>query len=281
MQAHQKTYHNWDGSVAKSVRLSRNLPTIIAGPCMLESEELGLRVGSYLKSLCDSHGLPYVFKSSYDKANRTSHAAARGPGLSSGLASLARISEKLNVPVLTDVHTPEEAKAAGAVCDIIQIPAFLCEQRELLLAAAQTQKCVQIKKGQHASPEQMIAVGRFLAEAGNPKTLLCERGSSYGYNNLVVDFRTLMAFRDAGYASVFDATHAAQLPGAGKGQSLGLRHVVPGLARAAAAVGIDALFIEVHENPEAALSDAATQLTFAMAKEVIDSVAAISKLNFL
>lgn len=260
---------SWDGSLPFNVTISRQRLTVIAGPCMFESYELGLEVGLFLKAACAKAGVNYVFKSSYDKANRTSKSTARGPGLHVGLEWLARIREELQVPVLTDVHSPAQAREAGAVVDIVQIPAFLCEQRELLVAAAQTGKVVQVKKGQHAAPEQLVAAGRFLEACGNPRILLCERGTSFGYNNLVVDMRNLLEMGKGGHAVVFDATHAAMLPGAAKGQSSGLRHVIPGLARAAVAAGIDALFMEVHKDPDRALSDAATQLPFGMAVQVI------------
>lgn len=268
---------NWEGRVTPEIILTPNRLTILAGPCMCESLELGLNVGRFLKQECNALGLNYVFKSSYDKANRTSHTTTRGPGLKEGLKRLAQIKETLGAPILTDVHSPEECALVAEVCDILQIPAFLCEQRELLLAAARTGKTIQIKKGQHSSPETMIAIANFLVQAGNPKVMLCERGSTYGYNNLAVDFRNLLAFRSAGFAAVFDATHAAMLPGAGGGKSSGTRDVIPGLARAAVAVGIDALFLEVHENPEQALSDAATQLPFSMARDILRQAATLSR----
>lgn len=263
----------WDGRIAPNVQLAPHKPTIIAGPCMLENLELGLKVGSFLKQLCDELNIQYIFKSSYDKANRTAAGTERGPGLEHGLKNLEIIRTKLGCPVLTDVHSPLQATAAGQVCDVIQIPAFLSDQRELLIAAAKTQKTVQVKKGQHTHAGQMIEIGQFLNQVGCKKVILCERGQTFGYNDLIVDYRTLIAFREAGFAVAFDCTHAAQLPGAGKGQSSGLRYVIPGLARAGVAVGIDVLFIEVHETPEKALSDAATQLDFTMAKQVITEAA--------
>lgn len=264
--------HGWTGNLAGKFSLSPQALTIIAGPCMFESRELGFEVAERLKKLCDALGFNYVFKSSYDKANRTSGNTARGPGLEKGLNWLSDIQKQFNVPVLTDVHTPEQAREAAEVVDIIQVPAFLCDQKELLKACAASGKTVQIKKGQHASPEQLIACADYIASEGNPKVLLCERGSSFGYNNLVVDFRNLVLMRRSGYATVFDGTHAAQLPGAGAGQSSGLRDMVPSLCSAAAAVGIDALFMEVHTQPERALSDASTQIDFATAESILKRI---------
>lgn len=270
------TQKTWDGR-AGNLDFNASTPTIIAGPCMFETYELGFEVASFLKDVCAREKLNYVFKSSYDKANRTSKNAARGPGLSEGLARLSRIKDELKVPVLTDVHTPDEATAAGEVCDIIQIPAFLCEQRSLLLAAARTNKVIQIKKGQHTNFEQIVASGQFLRDAGNPRVLLCERGSSFGYHNLVVDYRNLIDWRRAGFHIVFDGTHAAQLPGAGAGHSSGIRYVVAGLTRGAVACGVDGVFLEVHKNPDKALSDAATQLGLDAAAELIGTIAKVAR----
>ncbi|MCA2961071.1 MAG: 3-deoxy-8-phosphooctulonate synthase [Silvanigrellales bacterium] len=263
----------WDGVLAPGVQLGRVKPVVMAGPCMFESWELGLEVGRAMKAQCEALGFSYVFKSSYDKANRTSKGTERGPGLQQGLEWLARIREELGVPVLTDVHSPEQAREAGAVVDVVQIPAFLCEQRELLVAAAATGKVVQVKKGQHASPEQVLRVARFLEACGNPRVILCERGTSLGYNNLVFDPRNLLEMAREGHAVCFDGTHAAQLPGAGQGVSSGLRHVIPALVRAAVAVGVDAVFLEVHTDPDNALSDAATQLPLTMASEILERIA--------
>jgi len=270
--------HNWLGNVAPDVRLSPKKLTIIAGPCMLETKELGFAVAKYMKELCDELGLQYLFKSSYDKANRTSGNTMRGPGLGRGLDWLSEIKEHFHVPVLTDVHTPAQALEAGKIVDIVQIPAFLSDQKQLLKACAETQKTIQIKKGQHSSPEQLIACADTIAAEGNPKVMLCERGTSFGYNNLVVDYRNLVLMRQSGYATVFDGTHSAQLPGAGQGQSSGLREMVPSLCAAALAVGIDALFLEVHTNPEQALSDASTQVTFETARAILEKAQKLSTL---
>lgn len=267
------TFNNgWAGEIHPKTKLSSQALTIIAGPCMFESRELGFEVAERMKNLCASLGFQYVFKSSYDKANRTSGNTARGPGLEKGLEWLAEVQTKLNIPVLTDVHTPGQAKEAGTVVNIVQVPAFLCDQKDLLKACAETGRAVQIKKGQHASPEQVIACADYVSACGNSKVLLCERGSSFGYNNLVVDYRNLVLMQRSGYATVFDGTHAAQLPGAGGGQSSGLRDMVPSLCAAAAAVGIHALFMEVHPCPEKALSDASTQVGFDMAEDILKRV---------
>jgi 2-dehydro-3-deoxyphosphooctonate aldolase (KDO 8-P synthase) len=264
------TFKNgWTGQIHTSTRLSAQPLTIIAGPCMFESRDLGFDVALRMKSLCAELGFQYIFKSSYDKANRTSGQTARGPGLEKGLQWLNEIRTSLNIPVLTDVHTPSQAQEAGSVVDVVQVPAFLCDQKDLLKACAATQKAVQIKKGQHASAEQLIACADYISECGNPKVLLCERGTSFGYNNLVVDYRNLVLMRRSRYATVFDGTHAAQLPGAGAGQSSGLRDMVPSLCAAAVAVGVDALFMEVHPHPEKALSDASTQVNFEMAEMIL------------
>ena len=268
--------HGWMGDIHPKLTLGQKPLTVIAGPCMFESRELGFEVATRLKTLCEELGFNYIFKSSYDKANRTSGNTARGPGLEKGLGWLADIQNSFQIPVLTDVHTPEQAREAASVVDIVQVPAFLCDQRNLLKACALSGKTIQIKKGQHASPEQLIACADYIAAEGNTKILLCERGSSFGYNNLVVDYRNLVLMRRSGYATVFDGTHAAQLPGAGAGQSSGLRDMVPSLCAAAVAVGIDALFMEVHTNPAKALSDASTQVDFTTAESILRRIKSLT-----
>ncbi|KAB8033771.1 3-deoxy-8-phosphooctulonate synthase [Fluviispira multicolorata] len=266
---------NWDGNITHEIRLSRKKPVIMAGPCMFENREIGFQVGSFLKKKCEQLNLPFVFKSSYDKANRTSANSVRGPGVKQGLEWLKELRQELNVPILTDVHSTEQALEAGNIVDIIQIPAFLCKQRELLVAAASTGKVVQIKKGQWATPEEMLEIARFLEKCGNSKITLVERGSCFGYNNLVVDFRNLVEMHKDGHAVIFDATHSVQLPGAGCGKSSGLRHMVHPLVRAAVAVGVDGIFMEVHPNPEKALSDADTQLHMQTAEIILEDIAQI------
>ena len=271
--------NGWNGNIHPAASLSNTKLTIIAGPCMFESKDLGFEVAGKLKALCAELGYNYVFKSRYDKANRTSGNTARGPGLERGLTWLSEVQKELAVPVLTDVHTPGQAKEAGAVVDIVQVPAFLCDQKDLLKSCAETGKVVQIKKGQHAPTEQLIACADYVASCGNTKILLCERGTSFGYNNLVVDYRNLVLMNRSGYATVFDGTHAAQLPGAGGGQSSGLRDMVPSLCAAAVAVGIHALFMEVHPAPNKALSDASTQVDFATAENILRNIRRLSSQN--
>ena len=232
----------------------RRKPFLIAGPCALESEGLALEVGQELKRLCARLGVPYVFKASFDKANRSSGSSYRGPGLEAGLKSLARVRAKLGVPVVTDVHESHQAGAVAAVVDLLQIPAFLCRQTDLLLACARTGKPVNVKKGQFVAPGNMIEAVKKIQGAGG-KALLCERGASFGYNNLVVDYTGLPQMRAMGVPVVFDATHSVQLPGGLGHASGGRAEYVESLACAAAAVGVDGYFFETHPNPAKALSD--------------------------
>lgn len=266
---------NWDGKITDQVILSKKRPIIIAGPCMLESLNLGIEVCSFLKNICNKLNFQFIFKSSYDKANRTSASSLRGPGLESGLQWLTQIKNKFNVPILTDIHTAEQALIAGKYVDVLQIPAFLCKQRELLACAASTGKVIQIKKGQWASPEEMLDVANFLHKCGNSKIILVERGSCFGYNNLVVDFRNIIEMQKEGHAVIFDATHAVQLPGASNGKSSGLRHMVHPLSRAAIAVGVEGIFMEVHSNPTNALSDSDTQLSMELAETILCDIASM------
>ena len=234
---------------------------LIAGPCVVEGEDFMLRLAETLASMSRAHGVGLVFKSSFDKANRSSSGSSRGPGLERGLATLARVKEELGIPVTTDIHESWQAEVAADVADVLQIPAFLCRQTDLLNAAAATGRAVNVKKGQFLSPAEMSNVVGKLQAADCSRLLLTERGTSFGYGNLVVDFRSLPQLRALGYPVVFDATHSVQLPG-GLGMSSGgqREHVAP-LARAAAAVGVDALFIEVHEAPDSAPSDGPNMLT--------------------
>jgi 2-dehydro-3-deoxyphosphooctonate aldolase (KDO 8-P synthase) len=250
---------------------------LIAGPCAIESEALCLSVARKLKSIAAARGVGYVFKSSYDKANRSSVGSFRGPGLRKGLEVLAEVKRVLGVPVLTDVHSVEEAIEAGHVCDILQIPAFLCRQTDLLLAAANTGRIVNVKKGQFMSPWEMKNVVAKLESTGNRKILLTERGTTFGYNNLVVDMRGLDIMRGYGYPVVYDATHSVQLPG-GKGTaSGGQREYVLPLARAAAAVGVAALFMEVHPNPDKALSDGPNSVRLSDMPAYLDTLLGIDR----
>jgi 2-dehydro-3-deoxyphosphooctonate aldolase (KDO 8-P synthase) len=230
---------------------------IIAGPCVIENYESCLRHATRLKEITGKAKLPFIFKSSFDKANRTSHSSYRGPGLAQGLEILARVKQEANVSVLTDIHEPAQASPAAKVVDVIQIPALLSRQTDLIEAAAKTGCAINIKKGQFLAPWDMKAVVAKAESAGSRRIILTERGFSFGYNNLVSDMRSLTIMRGFGYPVVFDATHSAQLPGGGAGgeRSGGQREFVAPLARAAAAVGIDGIFMEVHEDPDRALSD--------------------------
>lgn len=232
----------------------------IAGPCVIESEAHAVETALALGEIASRVGVPLIYKASYDKANRTSLSSYRGPGLREGLRILATVRERANLPVLTDIHEPSHAAPAGAVVDILQIPAFLCRQTDLLVAAAKTGKTVNVKKGQFLAPRDMRHVVGKLEAAGAAGILLTERGSTFGYNNLVVDMRALPMMRELGYPVVFDVTHSLQLPGAGDGVTAGLAEYIEPLARAGVAVGIDAVFMEVHQDPRRAKSDAANAL---------------------
>lgn len=253
-----------------SIRIGQGPLVVVAGPCLLESVEMGLQVGRALRDRCAALGLPYVFKASFDKANRTSLASARGPGLP-GLAGLRTLRDELGVPVTTDVHLPSQAAPVARVVDLLQIPAFLCRQTDLLVAAAATGKPVNVKKGQFLSASEC---GPLLGKLG--PAVLTERGTFFGYHDLVVDFRNLARMRAHGAPVVFDATHAVQRPGLGA-QSGGERVHAPALARAAVAAGVDGLFLEVHPEPDRAASDRATQLPIDEALQVLDQVAAIAE----
>ena len=228
---------------------------LIAGPCVIENEKLCRTVAASLVKTCKSLGIFYVFKASFDKANRTSGKAFRGPGIAAGLKTLAGIREEFGVPVLTDVHTEEQAALAGKVVDILQIPAFLCRQTDLIEAAVATGKIVNLKKGQFLSPQEMGRVAEKARLAGAKKILLTERGTTFGYNNLVADMRSIPIMKSFGFPVIFDATHSVQLPGGGGDKSAGQREFAPVLAKAALAVGANGLFIETHPRPDEAMSD--------------------------
>jgi 2-dehydro-3-deoxyphosphooctonate aldolase (KDO 8-P synthase) len=232
----------------------------IAGPCVIESQAHAVDTAGALKEIAERAGVPLIFKASYDKANRTSLSSFRGPGLDEGLATLAEVKRRTGLPVLTDIHEPGHAAPAAAVVDVLQIPAFLCRQTDLLVAAAKTGKTVNVKKGQFLAPRDMRHVVAKLEGAGARGILLTERGTSFGYNNLVVDMRGLPMMRELGYPIVFDVTHSLQLPGAGDGVTAGLAEYIEPLARAGVAVGVDAVFMEVHQDPPRAKSDAANAL---------------------
>jgi 2-dehydro-3-deoxyphosphooctonate aldolase (KDO 8-P synthase) len=228
---------------------------LIAGPCVIENEKLCRTVAASLVKTCRQLGIFYVFKASFDKANRTSGKAFRGPGIEAGLKTLAGIREEFGVPVLTDIHTETQAHLAGEVVDILQIPAFLCRQTDLIEAAVTTGKIVNLKKGQFLSPAEMGRVAEKARLAGARKILLTERGTTFGYNNLVADMRSIPIMQSFGFPVIFDATHSVQLPGGGGDKSAGQREFAPVLAKAALAVGANGLFIETHPKPDAALSD--------------------------
>lgn len=242
--------------------------TILAGPCVIESQEILDETAAGLKEITAELGINFVFKSSFDKANRSSITSFRGPGLEKGLAMLQKVKEKYDVPIVTDIHTPDQAAIAAEVADIIQIPAFLCRQTDLLVAAAKTGKIVNIKKGQFLSPEQMGTLVKKVEDAGNNNILLTDRGSSFGYNNLVVDYRGIPIMQSFGYPVVFDATHSVQLPGANGNCSGGDRRFVPTLAKAAMAAGADSLFFEVHPDPDKGLCDGPNMIALKDAKEL-------------
>lgn len=229
--------------------------TLISGPCVIESEDFTLKMADEIRKICDRLNVSFIFKSSFDKANRTSINSFRGHSIEDGLAILQRVKDKIGVPVLTDIHESYQAAIVGEVVDVLQIPAFLCRQTDLLLAAAATGRVVNVKKGQFLAPWDMKNVVSKVESGGTNRILLTERGTSFGYNALVVDFRSLPQMREFGYPVVFDATHSVQMPGGKGDRTGGQREFVPYLARAAAAIGIDALFMEVHENPDAAPSD--------------------------
>ena len=247
-------------------------PFLIAGPCVIESEQLAIETAGRIAEIAKSLGIPYVFKSSFDKANRTSIKSFRGPGLEKGLQVLAKVKTQVGVPILTDVHTEEQATEAGQVVDVLQIPAFLCRQTDLLIAAANTGKVVNVKKGQFLSPLEMANAVKKIEECDNRRIVLTERGSSFGYNNLVVDMRSFPILRSFGYPVVFDATHSVQLPGGGGTKSSGQREFIEPLACAAAGAGVDGFFMEVHPDPDEALSDGPNMVPLHQLKSLLERV---------
>ena len=248
---------------------------VLAGPCVIEDPERTLNIGREMKKICEKLGLPYVFKASFDKANRSSFTSYRGPGLEEGLKILGHIKKELNVPVVSDIHAVEQVEKAAEVLDILQIPAFLCRQTDLLEAAAATGKCVNVKKGQFLAPEDMGNVVQKILHKDNENLMLTERGVTMGYHNLVVDMRSFPIMRSFGYPVVFDATHSVQLPGGGGTKSTGQRQFIGNLARAAAGSGIDGVFMEVHDNPAEALSDGPNSLYLSQVEGVLRDMVAI------
>jgi 2-dehydro-3-deoxyphosphooctonate aldolase (KDO 8-P synthase) len=251
-----------DSELWNSLRSPRRL-SLLAGPCVIESEALCLTVARSLKKTCRKLGITYVFKASFDKANRTSGQSFRGLGIHQGLEILGRVREKVGVPVVTDVHTESQVTAAAEVADILQIPAFLCRQTDLIIAAVRTGRIVNIKKGQFLSPQEMGQVVRKAAAAGGRRLLITERGTTFGYNNLVVDMRSIPIMLGFGHPVIFDATHSVQLPGGGGDRSAGQREFAPILARSAIAAGASGLFIETHPKPDRALSDGPNMIPLA------------------
>jgi 2-dehydro-3-deoxyphosphooctonate aldolase (KDO 8-P synthase) len=261
------------------IRIGGRQPlALIAGPCVIESPEGTLAIAAALKELTTRLAIPFIFKASYDKANRTALSAYRGPGLKDGLAVLARIKRELHVPVLSDVHAVNEVAAAAEVLDVIQIPAFLCRQTDLLLAVAAAGKPVNVKKGQFLAPWDVANVVEKIVSTGNRRVLLTERGVMFGYNNLVVDFRSIPILQQTGCPVVFDATHSVQLPGGAGQSSGGQRQFAPVLARAAVAAGADAVFMEVHPEPDRALCDGPNSLRLDMLPPLLAQLKAIHEL---
>jgi 2-dehydro-3-deoxyphosphooctonate aldolase (KDO 8-P synthase) len=253
----------------------QNPLVLIAGPCVIEGADLTLQIGRAIRDITARLGIPYIFKASFDKANRSAYGSFRGPGLTEGLAILGAIREDLGVPVLSDIHCVTQVAPAAAVLDVLQIPAFLCRQTDLVYEAAASGVAVNVKKGQFLAPKDMQNVIDKIRQAGSEKILLTERGVSFGYNNLVVDMRSLPILRSMGYPVVFDATHSVQLPGGAGTTSGGQKEFVPYLTRAAVAAGVDALFMEVHDHPEEALSDGPNMLSIEQLEGLLRDVLAI------
>ena len=252
---------------------------LFGGPCAIESPDFTVHMAERIQEICARVGVGYVFKASFDKANRISLSSFRGPGLERGLEVLARVKQATGAPVITDIHEVAQAAPAAEVVDVLQIPALLCRQTDLLLAAAATGAVVNIKKGQFMSPGDMRHAVDKVEQGGSDRILLTERGTTFGFGNLVVDFRGLPQMRQTGYPVVFDATHSVQMPGALGGRSGGQRHFVPYLARAAVGVGIDALFMEIHENPDEALSDGPNMVPLAQLEPLLQQLVALHEVS--
>ncbi|MBN1823588.1 MAG: 3-deoxy-8-phosphooctulonate synthase [Endomicrobiales bacterium] len=256
-----------------NVKFSNERPLVlVAGPCVIENEKSTLELARKLKIIAKKLNVPLVFKASYDKANRSSVRSFRGPGILGGLKVLARVKKELKIPVLTDVHSVSDVELAAETCDVLQIPAFLCRQTDLIVAAARTGLCVNVKKGQFLAPEDVGNIAGKIRSAGNNTILFTERGTSFGYHNLVVDMRSIPVMKEAGYPVVFDATHSVQLP-SGKGSSSGgQKEFVLPLSKAAVSLGISALFVEVHKNPKKALSDGSNSLSLSELPCFLDTI---------
>lgn len=262
--------------IADDVVLGRAPLVLIAGPCVIESESHALWLGREIAGMARDAGLPYVFKASFDKANRTSLSSFRGPGIDEGLAVLKRVRDELHVPILTDIHEASQAARVATVADVLQIPAFLSRQTDLLIAAAETGRVVNVKKGQFLAPLDMRHAVQKVRASGNPRVFLTERGFTFGYNNLVVDMRAFPIMRGLGVPVVFDVTHSLQLPGAGDGVTAGLAQYIEPLASAGVGAGVDGVFLEVHEAPERAKSDGQNALPLARLAPLLKRLAAIN-----
>jgi len=265
-----------DAAIWKSISVPKTV-CLIAGPCVIESEKLCFQIAASLKKTCSKLGISYVFKASYDKANRTSGKSFRGPGLEAGLKTLAKIRAEFEVPVLTDVHTEAQAEAAAQYVDILQIPAFLCRQTDLIETAVRTGRIVNIKKGQFLSPKEMGQVVEKAKAAGARKLLVTERGTTFGYNNLVADMRSIPIMNQFGFPVIFDATHSVQLPGGGGDKSSGQREFAPVLAKCAVVAGAKGIFIETHPTPDKALSDGPNMIPLAEMPSLLKSFVELSR----
>jgi 2-dehydro-3-deoxyphosphooctonate aldolase (KDO 8-P synthase) len=259
------------------MKKKKNPFVLICGPCVLESMQMAIEIGQTVKNLCEGLGWQYIFKASYDKANRTSLSSYRGPGSLQGLKMLGMIRKKLGVPVLTDVHTVQEVKAAKEI-DILQIPAFLCRQTDLIVAAAKSDKPINVKKGQFVSPMEVNSIADKLKKSGCKKYWITERGTTFGYQNLIVDMRSLVWMRENGHKVIFDATHSVQRPGGHGDSSSGEGYLAPYLARAATAVGIDGLFIETHPNPSKSPSDGDNMIPLAELPKFLRQLSDVQRL---
>lgn len=255
----------------------KNKLIFIAGPCVIESRKLTLNIASYLKDLVLGYPLRFIFKASFDKANRTSYSSFRGPGLTKGIKILEEVKKKLNVPILSDVHSPEQVKYVKDILDVIQIPAFLCRQTDLILTAARSKKPLNIKKGQFISPYDVKNIVEKAESVGNKKIFITERGSCFGYNNLVVDFRSFLILKKLGFPVIFDVTHSLQRPSAKGRVSGGDRQFVEPLSLAAVAAGVDGIFMEVHPQPKFALSDRYTTFALSKLKRLIEKIIKLRK----
>ena len=258
------------------IKISNRLPlTLISGPCQLESLEHSMMIAEKLIKICADNDINFIFKSSFDKANRTSHLSKRGVGIEEGLKIFRKLKESLNVSILTDVHTPEQCELVAKEVDILQIPAFLCRQTDLILAAGRTKKIVNIKKGQFLSPTEMLQVCEKFTSTGNKNLTLCERGTTFGYNDLICDMRSLEILKKSGFPAILDITHSIQQPGGKGSESGGSREFIETLARAGTAIGIAGVFIETHEKPETAPSDGASMLPLNQLSKLLSKIKAV------